>query len=80
MRRISCALVVLLLVGLAQAQQSVAPTQHSAKLETHLLPQPHTSVSITAVNIGEGLDGPHGWNDHATITASNPRAKCPMWP
>jgi hypothetical protein len=23
-------------------------------------------VSITAVNIGEGLDGPHWWNDHAT--------------
>jgi hypothetical protein len=66
MRRISCALVVLMLVGLAQAQQSVAPAPRSTKLETHLLPQPHTSVSITAVNIGEGLDGPHWWNDHAT--------------
>ena len=66
MRRISCTLVVLLSVGLAQAQQSVAPTPHSTKLETHLLPQPHTSVSITAVNIGERLDGPHWWNDHAT--------------
>ena len=66
MRRISCALVVLLLVGLAQAQQRVAPTPHSTTLETHLLPQPHTSVSIAAVNIGERLDGPHWWNDHAT--------------
>jgi hypothetical protein len=66
MRRISCAPVVLLLVGLAQAQQSVAPTPHSTKLETHLLPQQHTSVNITAVNIGERLDGPHRWNDHAT--------------
>jgi hypothetical protein len=52
--------------GLAQARQSVAPTPHSTTLETHLLPQPHTSVSIAAVNIGERLDGPHWWNDHAT--------------
>jgi hypothetical protein len=66
MRRISCAPVVLLLVGLAQAQQSVAPTPHSTKLETHLLPQQHTSGNITAVNIGERLDGPQWRNDHAT--------------
>jgi hypothetical protein len=66
MLRISCVLVVQLLLGLAQAQQSVAPTRHSTKLETHLLPQPHTSASVTAVNLGERLDGPHWWNDHAT--------------
>jgi hypothetical protein len=65
MRRISCALVVLLLVGLAQAQQRVAPTPHSTKLETHLLPPSHASVKV-AVSITEQLDGPHWWNDHAT--------------
>jgi hypothetical protein len=65
MRRISCALVVPLLVGLAQAQQSVAPTPHSTKLETHLLPPSHASVKV-AVSIIEQLDGPHWWNDHAT--------------
>src|SRR5580704_18701049 len=66
MRRISCALAVLLLAGLAQSQQSVSPGSHSINDETRLLPPPHATVSVTGVSISEQLDGPHWWNDHAT--------------
>jgi hypothetical protein len=66
MRRISGGLVaVLFLVGLAQAQQSAASLSPSAKVETHLLPPAHASVTTTVVSISEQLDGPHWWNDHA---------------
>jgi hypothetical protein len=66
MRRISCALAGLLLVGLAQSQQSASPVSHSINVETRLLPPPHATVSVTGVSISEQLDGPHWWNDHAT--------------
>src|ERR1035438_6317067 len=42
MRRISCALAVLLLVGLAQAQQSASPVSHSINVETRLLSMIHS--------------------------------------
>jgi hypothetical protein len=66
MRRISCALAVLLLAGLAQAQQSAAPVSHSINFETRLLPPPRTTVTLTGVGISEQPEGPHWWNDHAT--------------
>jgi hypothetical protein len=68
MRRISGGLVaVLFLLWFVQAQQQIATSlSHSTQLETHLLPQPHASVSTTTVSIGERLDGPHWWNEHAT--------------
>jgi hypothetical protein len=66
MRRISCALASLLLVGLTQAQQNASPVSHSIIVETRLLSPPHATVSVTGVSISEQLDGPHWWNDHAT--------------
>jgi hypothetical protein len=66
MRRISSALVIVLfLVGLAQAQQR-SSTSDPAKVETHLLPPAHASVPVKTVNISEHLVGPHWWNEHAT--------------
>jgi hypothetical protein len=66
MPRISCALAVLLLAGLTQAQQSASPVSPSINVGTRLLPPPHATVSVTGVSISEQLDGPDWWNDHAT--------------
>jgi hypothetical protein len=66
MRRISGGLVaILFLVGLAQAQQGTASLSLSTKVETHLLPPAHASVTTTVVSISDQLDGPRWWNDHA---------------
>jgi hypothetical protein len=67
MRPITGTLVaVLFLVGLVHAQQSAGSLANPAKTQTHLLPPPHASVTITSASIWDGLDGPHWWNDHAT--------------
>jgi hypothetical protein len=66
MRRIYGGLVAaLFLVGLAQAQQSAAYLSPSTKVETHLLPPAHASVTTTVVSLSEQLDGPNWWNDYA---------------
>ena len=56
---------VLLLVGLAQAQQSAASSSPSTRVATHFLPPPHASLTTMVVSISEQLEGPHWWNDHA---------------
>jgi hypothetical protein len=65
MRRIPGGLVAVpFLLGLAQAQQSAASLSPSTKVETHLLPPPHSSVTTTVVSLSEQFEGPHWWNDH----------------